>query len=143
MASRAKSKNAPAGLSPFAVAAERLGAAKFADPLVTAKGEPRANVALEKLDTLWFATGTLCNLACANCYIESSPTNDALIYLSAAHMTRYLDEISTSGRATREIAFTGGEPFMNPEIIALIEEPSGARLCRAGADQRDETHAPA
>lgn len=121
--SRAKSRNAPQGPSPFAVAGEALGRAKFTDPLVTAKGEKRASVALDKLDTLWFATGTLCNLACANCYIESSPTNDALIYMTAAEVERYLDEIAASGQQTREIAFTGGEPFMNPEIIAMIEAP--------------------
>ncbi|APE29321.1 Radical SAM domain protein [Aurantiacibacter gangjinensis] len=117
------SRNAPDGPSPFAVAAEALPAGKFTDPLRTADGSARATVSLRQLDTLWFATGTLCNLACANCYIESSPTNDALIYMSAAHVTRFLDEIAASGRSVREIAYTGGEPFMNPEIIALIEEP--------------------
>jgi uncharacterized Fe-S cluster-containing radical SAM superfamily protein len=120
MATRAKSRNAPDGPSPFAVAADRLAGEKFADPLVTAKGEGRASVGLRELDTLWFATGTLCNLACANCYIESSPTNDALIYMSAAHVTRFLDEIAPRG--VREIGFTGGEPFMNPEIIAMVED---------------------
>jgi hypothetical protein len=30
---------------------------KFQDPLVTAKGEPRARVALKALETLWFNTG--------------------------------------------------------------------------------------
>ena len=122
-APRPASRNAPAGPSPFAVAAQALPPAKFTDPHRTAKGEERAFVSLRELDTLWFATGTLCNLACANCYIESSPTNDALIYMSARHVTRYLDEIAETGRPVREIAFTGGEPFMNPEIIALLEEP--------------------
>ena len=121
MATRSASRNAPAGASPFAVAAGRLPEGKFTDPQVTAKGEKRASVYLSKLDTLWFATGTLCNLACANCYIESSPTNDALIYMRAEHVRRYLDEIAENGRAVREIAFTGGEPFMNPDIIAMLD----------------------
>ncbi|MGB3166428.1 MAG: radical SAM protein [Alteraurantiacibacter sp.] len=119
MASRSLSRNAPAGPSPFAVEAERLSREKFTDPQVTAKGEPRASVALERLDTLWFATGTLCNLACANCYIESSPTNDALVYISKESVARYLDEVSS--RDVREIGFTGGEPFMNPGIVAMVE----------------------
>ncbi|GGD58402.1 radical SAM protein [Erythrobacter arachoides] len=118
MASR--SRNAPAGPSPFAVDVSALPREKFADPLLTADGSERASVALTRLDTLWFATGTLCNLACANCYIESSPTNDALIYLTAAEIARFLDEIAA--RDVREIGFTGGEPFMNPEIIAMIED---------------------
>ena len=120
MATRAKTRNAPDGPSPFAVAADRLPTTKFSDPLVTAKGEARATVGLRQLDTLWFATGTLCNLACANCYIESSPTNDALVYMAAADVARFLDEIADRG--VREIGFTGGEPFMNPEIIAMLED---------------------
>ncbi len=124
MASRTASRNAPDGPSPFAVAGDRLPKAKFSDPLVTAKGEARATVGLRQLDTLWFATGTLCNLACANCYIESSPTNDALVYLAAADVARFLDEIAEQPKRlqAREIGFTGGEPFMNPEIIAMIED---------------------
>jgi hypothetical protein len=92
---------------------------KFADPLVTAKGEPRATVRLRALETLWFNTGTLCNIECRNCYILSSPTNDELVYLTAAEIRGYLDEIAARGLATREIGFTGGEPFMNPELGAM------------------------
>ena len=57
---------------------------KFSDSNVTAKGEARARVALTHPETLWFNTGTLCNIECVNCYIESSPTNDALVYITAA-----------------------------------------------------------
>jgi hypothetical protein len=110
-----------ASLSPFAVTAPRLDPAKFRDPRVTAKGEARATVALKALETLWFNTGTLCNLACATCYIESSPTNDALAYLSLGDLTLYLDEIARDGLPVREIGFTGGEPFMNREMPAMIE----------------------
>ena len=94
---------------------------KFADPFVTAKGEARASVALTKPETLWFNTGTLCNITCANCYIESSPTNDALVYLTRAEVEPYLDEIETLGWPIHEIAFTGGEPFMNPEMAGMME----------------------
>ncbi len=80
---------------------------------------------LERLETLWFNTGTLCNLACKSCYIESSPTNDALVYLGAAEVDAYLDEIAALGLATREIGFTGGEPFMNRDMIAMLESALG------------------
>ena len=93
---------------------------KFCDPLVTAAGERRAHVALSALETLWFNTGTLCNLTCGHCYIESSPKNDRLVYLSAAEVTEYLDEIAAAGLPTRLIGFTGGEPFMNPELPAML-----------------------
>lgn len=102
-----------------------LDPAKFRDPAVTAKGERRARVALRRLDTLWFNTGTLCNLTCRNCYIESSPTNDRLVYLTAAEVARYLDEIAREALGTREIGFTGGEPFMNPDFMAMLADALG------------------
>ena len=89
---------------------------------MTAKGELRAQVALGSLDTLWFNTGTLCNLTCQHCYIESSPKNDRLVYLTAAEVAEYLDEIEAGGLATSLIGFTGGEPFMNPELAAMLED---------------------
>lgn len=89
---------------------------KFSDPFVTAKGEQRATVALQNPETLWFNTGTLCNIACENCYILSSPTNDALVYLTADDVSDYLVQLRDRNWAVREIGFTGGEPFMNPEM---------------------------
>jgi len=107
--------------TPFAEAAPRLNPVKFRDPLVTAAGDRRAHVALKSLDTLWFNTGTLCNLTCANCYIESSPKNDRLAYLTTAEVIEYLDEIAADGLPTRLIGFTGGEPFMNPDLPDMLE----------------------
>jgi uncharacterized Fe-S cluster-containing radical SAM superfamily protein len=95
---------------------------KFDDPFLTAKGERRAWVSLKGLETLWFNTGTLCNLTCQHCYIESSPKNDRLVYLSAAEVAEYLDEIAAGGFQTTLIGFTGGEPFMNPELLAMLED---------------------
>ncbi len=98
-----------------------LHPAKFRDPVLTAKGERRAEVRLVGLETLWFNTGTLCNLTCRNCYIESSPRNDRLAYLATAEVVAYLDEIARDGLPTRLIGFTGGEPFMNPDLPAMLE----------------------
>ncbi|MDP2493976.1 radical SAM protein [Shimia thalassica] len=92
---------------------------KFSDPFVTAKGETRAHVALGDPETLWFNTGTLCNIECENCYIFSSPTNDALVYLTADEVSDYLDQLETRNWNVREIGFTGGEPFMNPDMVEL------------------------
>lgn len=94
---------------------------KFSHPETTAKGEPRARVGLKKLETLWFNTGTLCNLACVNCYIESTPKNNRLVYLSHAEAVSYLDEIRDNQLGTAEIGITGGEPFMNPDILKIME----------------------
>ncbi len=94
---------------------------KFLDPDITAKGERRASVPLMHLETLWINTGTLCNIECVNCYIESSPANDRLAYISTAEVTAFLDEIAASDLRTSEIAFTGGEPFMNPDMLTMTE----------------------
>jgi len=102
--------------------AQTLAKEKFRDPDITARGEMRAKVALKALDTLWFNTGTLCNLTCLNCYIESSPRNDRLAYLTRAEVARYLDEIARGRLPTRLIGFTGGEPFMNPDMITMLED---------------------
>ena len=98
-----------------------LHPAKFRDPFTTAKGESRATVALKALETLWFNTGTLCNLTCRNCYIESSPRNDRLEWLTLAEVETYLNEIVCDRLPTKLIGFTGGEPFMNPAIIPMLE----------------------
>ena len=105
-----------------AATAARPDPRKFQDPFVTAHGERRAWVALGSLDTLWFNTGTLCNLTCRHCYIESSPRNDRLVYLSTDEIREYLDEIATLQLGTRLIGFTGGEPFMNPELPAMLDD---------------------
>jgi len=94
---------------------------KFKDPRITAKGEKRAQVFFKKLDTLWFNTGSQCNIECANCYIKSSPTADHFIYLTPEDMAPYLDEIDDMGQGPIEIAFTGGEPYLNPHAIKLSE----------------------
>ncbi|HHK75321.1 MAG TPA: radical SAM protein, partial [Rhizobiales bacterium] len=99
-----------------------LSSAKFSDPFVTAKGQPRARVGLHRLETLWFNTGTLCNIECANCYIFSSPKNDRLSYIQAAEAAGFLDEIKSLDLDVREIGFTGGEPFMNPDILPMMAD---------------------
>lgn len=94
---------------------------KFSDPNLTAQGEPRARVVFDELKTLWVNTGTLCNITCTHCYIESSPTNDSLVYFSDADLALFLDEVAQLAGKPIEIGFTGGEPFLNPQIIGLVE----------------------
>ncbi len=95
---------------------------KFADPDLTATGERRASVSPTGLRTLWFNTGTLCNLTCDNCYIESSPRNDRLAYLTRDEVRAFLAEAAARHAELEEIGFTGGEPFMNPDIAFMLED---------------------
>lgn len=77
-------------------------------------------VALRSLDTLWFqVAGTVCNLACTHCFISCSPTNHTHEFLSLEQVRRSLDEAVLLG--VKEYYFTGGEPFLNPDMEAILE----------------------
>jgi sulfatase maturation enzyme AslB (radical SAM superfamily) len=94
---------------------------KFENKNLTADNKARAFIESKKLKTLWFNTGTLCNLTCKNCYIESSPKNDRLAYLSFDEFKVFVDESIQNEMGTEEIGFTGGEPFMNKDILKMIK----------------------
>lgn len=95
---------------------------KFRNPDLTAKGHDRASVAFVGLHTLWVNTGTLCNITCQNCYIESSPENDRLAYLTTQDLCAALDEAQARGEPLDEVGFTGGEPFLNPHTPSMIRQ---------------------
>ena len=99
-----------------------LAPGKFRDPDRTLDGSVRARVALRALETLWVNTGTLCNLACTGCYIESSPRNDRLAFFTRADLRAYLSEVAASRLGTELVGFTGGEPFINPELPGMLED---------------------
>jgi MoaA/NifB/PqqE/SkfB family radical SAM enzyme len=94
---------------------------KFKDQKVTADGSNRAFIEARNIKTLWFNTGTLCNIECRNCYIESSPKNDSLTYLTFEEVKSFIDEAVDKNLGTNEIGFTGGEPFMNKDIMKMID----------------------
>lgn len=98
------------------------GTGKFLHPDWTAGGEARACVPFRGYATLWFNTGTLCNLACHNCYIDSSPKNDRLLYLTRPEVERFLNEAADLPDRPMEIGFTGGEPFMNPDMAGILQD---------------------
>jgi MoaA/NifB/PqqE/SkfB family radical SAM enzyme len=76
-------------------------------------------VSLQSLDTLWFQVGgTVCNLACTHCFVSCSPTNHTHELIGLAEVRRYLEEAAALG--VREYYFTGGEPFLNPEMEAIL-----------------------
>ena len=94
---------------------------KFKNQKVTADGSNRAFIEARNIKTLWFNTGTLCNIECKNCYIESSPKNDSLAYLTFEEVKSFIDEAIDKNLGTNEIGFTGGEPFMNKDIMKMID----------------------
>ncbi len=77
-------------------------------------------VELTALDNLWFqVAGTLCNLTCAHCFISCSPTNHAFELIRLEQVLEVLKESEELG--VKEYYFTGGEPFINPDIIEILE----------------------
>ena len=76
-------------------------------------------IELADLDQLWFqVAGTLCNLTCHHCFISCSPKNDNFGFLSLTEIERRLEESVALG--VKEYYFTGGEPFLNPEMAEIL-----------------------
>ena len=75
---------------------------------------------LRAMDHLWFqVSGTLCNIACDHCFISCSPTNHNFEVMSLKQVSGYLEESVEMG--VKEYYFTGGEPFLNKEIVDILE----------------------
>src|SRR5436309_14283195 len=81
---------------------------------------PAPEVALAHLDDLWFqVAGTLCNLTCNHCFISCSPHNHSFGFLDLETVRRALEESVALG--VKEYYFTGGEPFLNPDMVSILE----------------------
>jgi molybdenum cofactor biosynthesis enzyme MoaA len=77
-------------------------------------------VALAHLDHLWFQVGgTVCNLTCRHCFISCSPHNHSFGFLDLATVARVLEDSVPLG--VKEYYFTGGEPFLNPDMVPILE----------------------
>ncbi|MEX2176961.1 MAG: radical SAM protein [Pirellulaceae bacterium] len=82
--------------------------------------EPRPWIDIPHLDQLWFqVAGTRCNLTCCHCFISCSPHNRAFGFLTLAEVQRRLEESVALG--VREYYFTGGEPFLNPQMTEILK----------------------
>jgi molybdenum cofactor biosynthesis enzyme MoaA len=68
---------------------------------------------------LWFHTGTACNLACPFCLEGSKPGDDRLQLLRFQDAVPFIDEALTLG--VKQFSFTGGEPFINKDIIRILD----------------------
>jgi molybdenum cofactor biosynthesis enzyme MoaA len=119
MAPRSRSLTLPSGL-PSSRGSARTAPSQPAAPIHPVAHE-YPHVPSVSLDTLWFqVAGTICNLACTHCFISCSPTNHAHQMLTLADVRRRLAEAVPLG--VREYYFTGGEPFLNPEMLPILEE---------------------
>jgi sulfatase maturation enzyme AslB (radical SAM superfamily) len=81
---------------------------------------PAPQVELSHLDALWFQVGgTVCNLTCRHCFISCSPHNHSFAFMDLETVRCHLDESVALG--VKEYYFTGGEPFLNRDIVAILE----------------------
>ncbi len=72
------------------------------------------------LDVLWLqVTGTVCNLACTHCFITCGPKNESHPIMDTAEVLAALERAVQAG--VKEVYFTGGEPFLHPDLQLLIE----------------------
>lgn len=91
----------------------------IAPAIASARPLAAPRVELRTLDTLWFQVGgTVCNLACTHCFVSCSPTNHTHEMMTLAEVARHLADAAALG--VREYYFTGGEPFLNPEMEAIL-----------------------
>jgi len=93
-------------------------------PLVVLEGRDQRQtsaltVPFRRLTTLWVQlTGTWCNLECVHCINASGPGTPWLKPLDGEPVRRAIQAAERLG--VREIYFTGGEPFLHPEILPLL-----------------------
>jgi AdoMet-dependent heme synthase len=99
---------------------EHLDAERIAGTMTPTSDSTIPRMDLSHLDQLWFqVAGTLCNLTCHHCFISCSPKNNAFGFLTLEHVQRRLEESVSLG--VKEYYFTGGEPFLNPAMTAILE----------------------
>ena len=81
---------------------------------------PAPQLEFQHLDTLWLqVTGTVCNIACLHCFISCGPNNDSHPMMQKEQIFEALDD--AAGYGVKEVYFTGGEPFLHPDIREIIE----------------------
>jgi len=79
------------------------------------------SIRLSALDHLWFqVSGTVCNLTCHHCFISCSPRNHTFEFLSVNEVREHL--LASLRWGVKEYYFTGGEPFLNPGLVPMLEE---------------------
>lgn len=93
----------------------------------SSKGEKRGYIQPQLLHELWFHTGTSCNLRCPFCLEGSKPGDDRLQFLTLEDAKTFIDEAVEMG--VEKFSFTGGEPFVNPHFISILDYALNLKPC--------------
>jgi uncharacterized Fe-S cluster-containing radical SAM superfamily protein len=73
------------------------------------------------LDALWIqVAGSRCNLRCTHCFVSCGPEAGTHALMSRAEVAAHVAEALEIG--AREFYFTGGEPFLHPEMEEILAD---------------------
>lgn len=76
---------------------------------------------LHHLDQVWIqVAGTLCNLSCRHCFVPSGPGIERHALMPRESVRAHVAEALALG--AKEFYFTGGEPFVHPEMIEILAD---------------------
>lgn len=79
------------------------------------------------LEELWFHTGTACNLDCPFCLEGSKPGDNRLQRLALGDVRPLMAAAVALG--VRQFSFTGGEPFVVKDMVAILEHGASLKPC--------------
>ena len=95
--------------------------------LQTSDGQARGYIQPDTLTELWFHTGTTCNLRCPFCLEGSKPGDNRLNPILFDDAKPFINEALSLG--VEQFSFTGGEPFVIPEFVKILEYALKHRPC--------------
>ena len=85
------------------------------------RGESFPLQPLLHLDSLWIqVAGTSCNLRCTHCFVSAGPGEDRHALMARAEVQRHVAQGLALG--VKEFYFTGGEPFVHPEMLDILAD---------------------
>lgn len=102
---------------------------KTNDPswLYAGNRQPRGYIESTVLTELWFHTGTNCNLSCPFCFEGSKPGDNRIQFITLDDTRPLVEEALEMG--VEKFSFTGGEPFVNPHFIEILDYALAHRPC--------------
>ncbi len=95
--------------------------------LRTPNDDPRGYIEPQKLTELWFHTGTNCNLRCPFCLEGSKPGDNRIEFIRLDEVRSFIPAALALG--VEKFSFTGGEPFINPDMVAILDLALDHRPC--------------
>lgn len=91
------------------------------------QGNPRGYIQPKRIKELWFHTGTICNLRCSFCLEGSKPGDNRLNPITRTDVEPFIQEALALG--AEQFSFTGGEPFVIPEMISILDYALDYKPC--------------